>query len=187
MNDRPSVRKPKSRTEFPLFSLADLGGLAGVEAWLKLQEQHPRLIRPIVSPFHVGRLFAEQLLIETGSAIDYWRGTNARTEPWANESFQPLAVGRSLGTPFAEWVGDLDQWASLFWHNYNGLKHYIPGYVFDDRTVRVLALSGATVVTCVALQETAGRDSGICERVLSGHRWDNRGRDIRDLVLQSIP
>jgi hypothetical protein len=187
MNDRPSVRKPKSMTEIPLFYIADIGGLAGVKSWLELCESHPRLVRPILTPYHVGRPFAEQLLIESGTAIDYWRGVNARTMPWANESLQPLAVARSLGQPFAEWVGDVEQWAELFWNNYNGLKHYIPNYQFDARTVHILALSGITAIACVALQAGAGHSSGICARILGGHRWDSRGRSTRDLVLSSVP
>lgn len=178
---KPSgARPPKSMTEMPLFYLSDIDGLEGVSRWLRLHEDHPRLIRPIAAPYQIGRNYAETLLIDLGTAIDYWRGANKGLALWAAEKFQPLAVANSLGGSFEEWIGEREKWANHFWYHYNGLKHFIPGYKFDPTAVHWLALSGTTAVTCVALLEaSAGQETAVV-RALEGHKWMSRGQGVRN-------
>jgi ApeA N-terminal domain 1 len=174
------VRAPKSMTEAPLFYLASIGGVPGIKRWYELCETHPRLVRPILSPYHIGRAYAEAQLVEVGTAIDYWRGINKQSEQWAaNQTFQPRAVADSIGDPFYSWIGDVDKWASQYWYHYNGLKHYIPNYKFDDESVYHLALSGLTLMTAVALQKTAGDGNEAARIALGGYRWAGRGESIR--------
>jgi hypothetical protein len=180
------ARPPKSMTELPLFFMSDIGGIEGVSRWLRLCREHPRLIRPIVTPYQIGRSYAEALLVDLGTAIDYWRGANKGVEDWAKEKFQPLAVGASIGSSFNEWVGDSEKWADHFWYHYNGLKHYIPDYRFNDEAVHWLALSGMVLVTCAAVQEVAAEQGNPSARALNGHRWANRGSAVRDW-LETVP
>ena len=186
MTDRAGVRKADVKL-LPLFELSDIGGVSGLRAWLELYDAHPRLLRPILGRFHTGRQFAEQLIVEVGAAIEYWWGANRRdpTRSWSAESLQPLAVARSLGNSFELWTGDAKRWAELFRHNYNGLKHYIPDYILKPSEVNALALSGLSLLTCVALQEVVGAESAICARLLRNHRWEERGAIVRELVTSS--
>jgi len=177
---------PKSMSETPLFYLDDIGDLAGISRWLTLHDEHPRLVRPVAAPFRIGRSYAETLLIDIGTAIDYWRGAKKGQAPWAGEKFQPLAVANSLGKSFEDWVGDREKWANHFWYHYNGLKHFIPNYNFDANAVHRLALSGMTSVTCVALLEASGGQDTAITRALTGHRWASRGGALREW-LDSAP
>lgn len=182
----PGAAEPKSMSEVPLFYLSDIGGMEGLARWIRLGREHPRLVRPVVSPYRIGRNYSEVMLVDFGASIDYWRGINKGRADWAAEKHQPAAVAQSIGPEFAEWVGDVKKWALHYWYHYNGLKHYIPNYAFDPVAVHWLALSGATLMTCVCLKEVCPESDLATTRALNSHRWTNRGSSVRDW-LQSAP
>jgi len=181
MSPDPGVRNAAAMSEVPLFYLADIGNLDGIRRWLDLWATHPVVLRPVVTSYRVGTVTADSMLLDVGSAIDIWRGANTRKRgrDWANDSFQPLAVGRSVGPDFAAWVGDLDKWSQHFWYHYIGLKHFRADYRHDDEAIHWLAISGQTLLTAVVLLEAAGGDLAIVGRIMNSHRWFGRRRAVR--------
>jgi hypothetical protein len=153
MMETPRGARVPASMSFPMFYLSDIGGIAGVGRWLDLCQRWPRLVRPIISPYHVGHSYDESTLVDAGAAMECWRGLHARSRAWAAEKFQPLAVANSIGPVFKRWIGNADKWARLYWYHYNGLRHHIPNYRYDSEAVQLLALSGQALITCVALQE----------------------------------
>lgn len=186
MEPSPGVRRAEKMTEVPLFYLADLGNMEGISRWIDFCRDHPVIVRPVVATYHVGIVHTESMLLDIGGAIDTWRGVNARNpdRAWAKDKFQPRAVAGSIGPEFARWVGDVNKWSAYLWYHYNGLKHFIPDYQYDDAAVHWLALSGQCLLTAVALLEAANGNSEVTQRIMNSHRWNGRGRAVREWLSQ---
>ncbi|MDO1481581.1 HEPN domain-containing protein [Rhodococcus ruber] len=163
------VDAPKSRNEFPVFSLTDIGGLTGVVRWIELHKSHPRATGPLTARYHLGGMALESQILNMGPAIEYWIAANrGDRQEWATKvNDEPLCspLVRHVGEPFAEFVSDPVKWADKFWKVYTALKH-IPTATYDPYETYLLAESAEVLLECALLNQVAGSDQPakvICE------------------------
>ena len=67
----------------------------------------------------------------------------------------PLALARRVGTPFSDWVGDIEDWDSAFAGTYNAIKHD-PVFSPDPYAVHYLAQSGYLLLLSAILNRISG-------------------------------
>lgn len=183
-NETKAVAKPGFRTDF-LFSISQMGGVDGIVRWVELCRQHPRAVAPVTNRVRVGRTGAELHLMELCSAIEYWVAARRRTEPnmgSGNRYVEPLALG--LGPAMATWVGDVRRWSSLVWRYYTGLKHHIPDFKPDRRTLILLANSTYCALIAALLNRSA-LSSSPGDALLADLRLSGIGRGVRSLWSNS--
>jgi hypothetical protein len=184
MRQPPGARLPKSMTESPSFDLATLGGIGGLRRWVALQNQYGRAVGPLVSPHRFGSINVETRLLELAAAMEYWVAVHRRTTKWAAKRPEIESVAHALakhiGKPFAEWVGDVDEWSRRFWNSYNLLKHR-PNEQYDAYEIRLLAESGAVLLQC-ALLNRAGASRRPAQVICKSHRFYEVGRQTRELL-----
>ncbi|MGV9974711.1 ApeA N-terminal domain 1-containing protein [Nocardia beijingensis] len=174
-----AVETPPSMDEYPTFSLADIGGLAGVKRWLELRNVHKRAAGPLVNRYRFGSTAAESQLLDIASAIEYWTAVNRRSHPWAKKLAEGpvcLPLVRHIGDPFADFVGNPEKWADQFWDLYNLLKHN-PNEAYDSYACSVLAQTGALLIECALLNHAAATDSP-AKAICASHS----NRQLRDNV-----
>ena len=152
------VVRPDSN-EFPIFTLADIGDLSGLAAWVTMCLTKPRAVTPIVRHRLVENQTPEARLLYTAAALEFWKASNARnpTAAWAKKvrEFEvPEAVGRSVGQAWEEWIGDPHRWAKQFYGTYVQLKHTAD--VIDPDVVNALEYSGRWLLTASILDQCAG-------------------------------
>lgn len=176
-------KPPPSLTENPLFWLNDLGGSRGIKLWLELCRNHPRAIYPLTEQYRLGQVSPETKLMQVAAAIEYWTAANARSTKWSKAAKpQSLAVARRAGPSFSRWVGGRHKkWADEFWNEYLGVKH-LTKRTPDPQLCRILAESGAVLLTCVLLKRITGGSNLIVERILTSHRLHNLGRAAREAI-----
>ncbi|MFC6080164.1 ApeA N-terminal domain 1-containing protein [Sphaerisporangium aureirubrum] len=171
------VSAPKSMNENPLFSLSALGGIAGLTRWIRLCDEHPRAINPVINRYRYGPTTAETTLLDIASAIEYWVKCN-RPAAWANAMYAQALAGR-VGNHFTKWVGDPEKWGRDFWRTYNKLKHEIT-YAVDPHSVSDLAQSGRLLLAA-ALLDRAACSKAPSRQLFNTHRTDRLGRRLRSL------
>jgi hypothetical protein len=184
MRQPPGARLPSSMNESPSFSLATLGGVAGLRRWIALQNEYGRAVGPLVSPHRFGSINVETRLLELAAAMEYWVRVHRQKAKWATyrseiDSFAH-ALALHMGEPFRKWVGDADEWARHFWDSYNSLKHR-PNETRDPYQLSLLAESGAVLLQC-ALLNRAGASRRPAQVICKSHRFYELGRLIRELV-----
>jgi hypothetical protein len=121
--------------------------------------------------------------MQIAAAIEYWTAVHARSTKWAKAAKpQSLAVARRAGPHFSKWVGNKHKkWADEFWEEYLGVKH-LTKRTPDPYLCRVLAESGAVLLTCVLLKRITRGSNSIIERILSSHRVYNLGVSTRKTI-----
>lgn len=130
-----------SRT-WPILSLSDLGGVAGVVArWIRLCEQHPRAASPAVSPHRLGVSTGETELLTLAAAFENWVAVHRHNRVrWADRPAKPRGTSghefmmqclanRAAGS-FVDFVGNDTRWSADFSTSGNRLKHD-PSAVID--------------------------------------------------------
>ncbi|MEU6754575.1 hypothetical protein ABZ914_50820 [Spirillospora sp. NPDC046719] len=177
----PSSVAPKSMTETPLFSLSHVGGIEGLRRWINISKRHSRSVIPATRAFRTGKISPEVQMMDIAAGIEYWTAAHARTARWSRERPQSLAVARQAGEHFAEWVGDIQKWADIFWNEYNAIKHR-PNHLVDPYKARILADSGQVLLACILLRRVA-RSKSIVANILDSHQLNRLGHDIRHIVL----
>ena len=174
--------EPRSRTEYPMFTLGTIGGVSAVPRWITLARDHPRLLEPVVNRYRFGLPTIGTYLRDLGAAFEYWPALKARTADWAAETLQPLAVANSLGEPFAQWLGtSVREWAEQFQEAYNSSKHLIKSSKANEENFEVLAMVGAVVLTAVALQEVSTADWTV-QSLLESHHLTGVQRLARETL-----
>ena len=124
--------------------------------WLRLTDQHPRAVAPIVNRWRRGRGTSQLQLVECAVAIEYWVSAHRRTAKWAGASrFWPLLAARRAAAEFEQVVGDWQVWADRLCANYNALKHD-PEASFDEAEVSLLAESAYFLLLGLMLDRVAG-------------------------------
>lgn len=133
--------KPHSEKDLPFVDLPLIGGVAGLSRWIRLSDQHPRVMAPIVNRWRRGRVSPALQLVECAVAIEYWVAYHRRRAKWANESNNyPLMAAKQAASEFGDFVGDREVWAERLWDNYGALKHR-PHANIDASEVAVLGES----------------------------------------------
>jgi hypothetical protein len=183
MHSPDHSREIATLTENPLFWLSDLGGITGIRRWLELCHKHPRAVYPLTEYYRLGQLSPETRLMEVAAAIEYWTGAHARSRKWPKVgNSQAAAVARRAGQPFSKWVGNRHaKWAKEFWEEYIAVKHF-KTRTPDPYLCRLLADSGAILLTAVLLKSITGGSSRIVEKIFSSHRLHHLGSAIRDSI-----
>ncbi|MGI5284651.1 HEPN domain-containing protein [Nonomuraea polychroma] len=171
----PGVAGPKSANEYPLFDLADLGGVPGLARWIRLCDGHPRAVGPVVNPYRFGPATAEVALKDVASGIEYWVKSN-RPAAWANGKYMQALAGR-VGNSFNAWVGNTEDWCRDFWNTYNMLKHEIT-YRVDPERVSDLVHSGRFLLAAALLNRVAGT-KGPSRQIFRSHRTHSLGLRLR--------
>lgn len=125
--------RARTADPWPMLSLNDLGGVAGLARWIRLAEQHPRAIDPVLAPFRAGRMSSESELLTLGASIEYWVASHRRRKvKWASprmpkrtRSHRRIMEAATLraGKEFAAWVVDRGAWCDDFSNTYEELKH----------------------------------------------------------------
>ncbi|MFE5718368.1 ApeA N-terminal domain 1-containing protein [Streptomyces erythrochromogenes] len=175
------ARSPKSMTELPLFSLADIGGLDGLRRWLAIYESHPRAVRPFVARYRLGVASPEVRLMEVAAGMEYWVASHRRTTKWAKEKFIPLVVAKRVGPSFGEWVQDPEKWANAFWGTYNSIKHEAK-YVPDRHQVSVMAESGSLLLAAAIANRVSGGRS-VARKIFQSYRIKSLGEEAANYSL----
>ncbi|MFI8767313.1 hypothetical protein ACIGN6_20695 [Streptomyces sp. NPDC053792] len=171
---------------FPLFTLSGINGAAGLSRWIRLYEEFPVPLSAVTAPYRLGRMTPSGYLTETAVGIERLIvESKKRGRPaWTGVKPQSLALARRVGSPFAEFVGDVDEWSNLFWNAYNGAKHQ-PNYSPDPRDVRALASAGNLLLTAYLLQRCGMRKAAI--ESLFRHRVSYRLRERVQEIVKNPP
>jgi len=186
---RPGTDSPRSMTEFPLFSLADLGNAAGLGRWVRIWRSYGPAVRPLADRFRIGESSAPVRLMDIAAGIEHWVARHKRTTNWAQEKFVPYALAKYVGSEFGDFVGDARAWADVFWDHYLDAKHYRsekPTAYEGDHATSLLAESGRVLLMCVILNRV-GNSKLPSRAILSSHRTHSLSRRTQELVSSSTP
>ena len=139
----------------PYLDVATMGGAPGLSRWVNICLNHPRAVRPFLTPYRYGSPPPELALMETATGIEYWVNAN-RKHSWADKARGPhaAALGRHVGVGFTQWIGNTPAWAEEFRQTNNGLKHN-PASTFDPNVISDLALSGRLLLAAAILDGVA--------------------------------
>ncbi|WP_353107733.1 hypothetical protein [Gordonia sp. (in: high G+C Gram-positive bacteria)] len=175
---------------FPVFSVGDIGGIAGVKRWALLDRQHPRATGPLVNLYRFGRINVETRLIEIAAAMEYWTKIHQTLgRHWAQplklskKKYEPLpnAMARKAGSAFEAFVGgDTLSWSTEFWNAYNNLKH-APNYQYDAGDIATLAATGELLLECSLLARCRGNQQ-IVKIVCESHHNNSLSIDVQRLL-----
>lgn len=142
--------------DFPLFTLADIGGVRGLARWTRLAREHWRATGPVVRPYRYGAPLIEEQLLSVCAGIEYWVAVHRRQgRKWAAEKFYPRALASHVGRSFSQWIGDVQVWTNALWDTYLDLKHLRPTAV-DAERVLVLGTSARWLLAAGILDRAAG-------------------------------
>ncbi|SDH83394.1 hypothetical protein SAMN05421505_1249 [Sinosporangium album] len=169
------VAGPRSMNHRPLFTLATVGGIAGLARWVKLCDTYPRAVGPVVNRYRFGPATSEASLLDIAAGIEYWIKCN-RPAAWANNHFTK-ALAAHIGRSFSQWVGDPEKWASDFWQTYNKLKHEAT-YVVDPSKISDFVRSGRLLLAADLLNRVA-RTKEPSRRIFQSHRTYNLGERLQ--------
>ncbi|MFD5658635.1 ApeA N-terminal domain 1-containing protein [Streptomyces hirsutus] len=175
------VTTPKSMTATPMFSLAHIGGIRGLARWVKYCDQVPRVHRALSLGYRIGMANVEARFLEVASAIEYWVALQDQAGlKWAQEKRRPLALARHVGREFAEWIGDPQDWDSVFAGTYNAVKHD-PKFSPDPYALSYLAGSGWLLLLSDVLNRVSGTKLP-GKVVIGSHRNSDLGRKVHELL-----
>lgn len=180
-----SAKKPESMTQFPVFNLAQIGGVRGLRNWIRLDQRYPRATGPLSSLYRYGTGGVEMRLAALALGIEYWTKVHGSAGvKWAqparkNESM-PMAMGRYVGPAFANFVGDLEAWSELFWRTYNQLKH-APNFEYDPHEIYLLGESGALLLQGALLNRVANNRK-LMKILCDSHRNNRLMHSVQKLV-----
>lgn len=162
--DNTMVAEPvrPDTNEFPIFTLADIGDLDGLAAWVTICLTKPRAVTPIIRHRLIQNQTPEARLLYTAAALEFWTASNARDADaeWAKkvpERLVPEAVGRSVGSAWDDWIGDPARWAKQFYGMYVQLKH--TASPADPEIVDALEYSGRWLLAASVLNHCAASTS----------------------------
>lgn len=173
---RPPGSTTAKTTEYPLFYLKDIGGVAGLSRWVRLCAAHPRATSVIALGAKTPSAPIPSLLTVC-SAIEYWGAANRRTAAWTRTKPWPLALARHVGSTFKKWVGDDEKWAAELWTTYGLLKH-AASTDLSPRRVLVLAESARMLLMSALLNRTA-MSKAPSARMFNSHRLYGLGDELR--------
>lgn len=185
----PQGRSKPPMTKVPMFFLPTIGGVRGVRNWIRLDHTYPRATGPITTEYRFGASGVETRLIEIALGLEYWTKIHRQLgREWAKprkrtkKSYEtlPMSIGRHVGPPFAEFVGNLDKWSDAFWETYNNLKH-APNFEYDPYEVELLGDSGALLLLGALLNRAAGNKIPM-KVICNSHRTHMIGYNIRKLL-----
>ena len=179
------TKPPKSMTEFPTFSLSDINGVTGVDAWIRLEQAHPRAAGPLAKVYRFGDSLAiETRLIEIAVALEYWITSHRRTTKWAQvkKGDNPYSLAKHVGPAFNEFVGDITKWSKLFRSAYNELKHN-PRFKYGIEELYTLTRSGEILLQCALMNQIA-RNKRLTRTICESHRVYGMRDRIREVVKQ---
>lgn len=142
--------------DFPNVGVDEIGA-DGVAAWVRLVLKHRRAVEPLVRHALFTTQTPESRLFSTAAAIEYWVGTNRRTEQWAAKE-QAVPYPRALTTivhpAWHDWIGD-PGFEERFWDIYRGLKHD-PSSNWDPAVVHAYEVAGRWLLTAALLDYCSG-------------------------------
>lgn len=178
----PARVKSAELKQLPLFRMDDIGGVAGVARWLRLNRAYPRAVAPIVGRVRTGREPIAVGTLNLAAAIEYWvkvhKGAGrlwpSRGKNWAH------AIALKIGTVFESWVGDSTKLTQLFWDHYNGLKHD-PHFTYSASDLALMNEAAYYLLICALLNRVANSKAP-SRALLRHHRVRRLGERIRILV-----
>jgi hypothetical protein len=183
MHVRLGTKPPKSMTEPPTFCLVDINGMKGVDAWIRLEQQHPRATGPLAKVYRFGDSLAiETRLMEVAVAIEYWICAHRRTTKWAlvKKNENPYSLALYVGKAFEELVGDIRVWSKIFREAYNDLKHN-PRFKYSVAEIYAIARSGEILLQCALLNQIAG-NKRLTRIICEDRRSHDMGEQLREIV-----
>lgn len=187
MQPPPTRTTGKTRRGSPLFTLADLNGADGVSRWVRLYDKFPSALEAVATPYRVGGMTWHSYMRETAVGMERLIAASKRKgrPKWTALKPQSYALAKRVGQPFADFVGDEEAWADLFWAAYNGGKHQA-NYEPDPHDLSTLAISGNLLLTAYLLRRCGMSNASL--NSLFQHRVSYRLRDrIRELVANPPP
>jgi hypothetical protein len=174
-----TAAEPSSADAFPIFTMAELGGIQALSRWVRLRELHPRATGPVVTATR-SHLPVESNLLSICAGIEYWVASHRRVAKWASDKLWPRALANRVGARFGSWVGNQQEWCDSLWSTYNQLKHD-PSSTFDSGRVYLLGESARVLLTCALLDRVAGSKTP-SRRLLEDHRLQSLGARVsRDI------
>lgn len=163
----------------PMFSLSDIGGAVGVRRWTEMYDRFPRSVAPISNYIRYGSPSPEVRLLEVAAAIEQWVATHRRSTQWASRGTNfAAALARHVGTPFTDWAGPADLWATQFWDSYNDLKH-LRSNGPSPREAFLAAETGYRLLAAALLNRVAGSKQP-SRQMLTNYRLTGVGNAMRD-------
>lgn len=172
--EHPGAARTASLRDIAFFTLADLGGPAGLARWAQLCEDHRRVIQPLMMFHRNGCSTVEDHLVAICAAAEYLVASKSKDPGWEDVPGAPsggiakiYTMAERVGQPWTNFVGDRGKWAHKLWRAYNDTKHYRPTKL-DLSSARALAASIEILLTCVLL-DTAGKSKKASRSVLNHH------------------
>ena len=171
--------RPYEGDALPFVDLPTLGGAHALSRWLRLSDQHPRAMAPIVNRWRRGPGSPDLRLVECAVAIEYWVACHRRRTKWAKESKHwPLMAAKQAAQEFDDFVGDRTVWADRLWKAYGTLKHD-PNADLDMGELHVLAESAYVLLLGLVLDRVAGSKQP-SRAMAKHHRFHRLGEAIRE-------
>lgn len=166
---------------FPLVSLADLGGAAGLARWSKLREEHPVVIDSVTTPYRSGADTYETAIVRVASAIELFVASHKKTTAWAKVgAYYSESLARRVGAPFEKWVGPVDKWSEKFNAHYNATKHHT-SRVVDPEALRLFSITGRWLLVCSLLDRIAGTKKP-SRVILGSYELEDAGQRMRAVL-----
>lgn len=167
--------------DFGYLALANVGGMDGVAAWVRLVLEHRRAVEPVVRHVLFPNQTPESRILATAAAMEYWVASNKkRKAEWAKklpDEKLPGALARFVDPAWSAWIGDSEQWVESFWSAYLDLKHFRDRPP-DPRVVNALEISGRWLLTAALLDHCAGSPTASRHLFTKGLRY--LGGDVRE-------
>lgn len=176
----PQLPKVDMQRTYPLFTLADIGGIDGLARWVYLRQQHPRGLSPITRPLRQGPLSPEVGILEAAAAIEYW----AKAHKLVEETSEPRyvqALIEQVREPFIEFCGDPEIWTNRFWQSNNAIKH-ASELAHGDDELTLLARSARYLLTAVALAHVAQSQTPV-KALLKSPNLQSLSNALRSMTL----
>lgn len=136
------------------FTLADLGGLPGVQRWAATAEKHRSALSRVMATRYSQSMFVSDRVLNCAAALEaYDRDRHADERTFAERIGRCCALA---GDPFARLVGDVEAWVQLLKNARNDVAHH-NSRVGGDSTANLLLSDSAywLFVLCLLVDSSA--------------------------------
>lgn len=172
---------PADRRSYPVFSMAEVGGMTGLGRWVRLGEDHPRAMDPATRYLRGGLPSPEGQLLDIAAGIEYWVAVHARSAAWPKRGRNQVeALALHMGPGFRSWIGDPVKWSRGFWECYRGLKHQ-PSFTYTAFQLAVHAGVARHLLQASLLSRAAGTRAP-ARALFTHHRYQGLRDRARDLL-----
>lgn len=129
----------------PRFALPHLGGVAGIERWLLATAAHRSALARAMRPHYSKGSFVGEAFFAAASAVEAYDRKLGNSGSYLTRLRRTAATA---GPPFADLVGDVDQWSNKVKNLRNEVAHHDPAV---DGAARTHFFFGRSVHLCLVL------------------------------------